>query len=629
MHSADGNIRRRGPLRLHPLCCLAAVLLLTGCAGSRTQDDPAGETPARVEVADEPVAFRLDVVSSNRGIARHLERHLELQRFRDFDDLQSNELRRLLVAAEANARDLLAAQGYFQPQLELRTEEGKGSKDGRRRLVMEVDPGPRTNVVSHEITFAGPMNDDPRGAAQRREIRRDWLLKDGEEFAQESWDAAKAAGLRVLQQERYPTARIEESQAIVNSSTASATLNVTYDAGEHYRFGELVLNEAELKRYNPNGIRNIARIPTGDEYSEQALLDAQQRLVASGYFDSAFLVLDTDSGEPDAAPVVAQLTEARYQKVVFGVGFSTDDGPRATVDHTHNRMWPLHWRAQNKIAVGTETQSLDTRWTAMPSAAGWSWYTGLSVARSEYGDIKANSLSVLGGRMRDSDRTERRYFVQYDASKALGGDAPGASSSVLGNYTWTGRYFDNQLNPTRGKGFALETGVGLTLTPSRDPFLRVVARGLQFVPFGGRNRVGKRNRLALWAEAGAIYADKDVNIPVRLLFLTGGDTTVRGYSYQSIGNRLDDGSIYGGRYMAMGSIEWQRPMTIFGDSRSLEHAIFVDAGSASDSLRDPVVYTGVGTGIRWSSPVGPLQLDVAYGLKSEKWRVHLRVGFNF
>lgn len=612
-----------------PLCWLAVLLVLQGCASSPDKADPAAESPGRVEVADAPVAFKLDVVSSNRSVARHLERHLELQRFRDFDDLQANELRRLLAAAETNARDLLAAQGYFQPTLELRTEEGRGRSDERRRLVMEVDPGPRTKVFSHEITFAGPMDSDPRGNRQRREIRRDWLLKDGEEFTQEGWDAAKAAGLRVLQRERYPTARIEESQAIVNASTASATLNVTYDAGEHYRFGELVLNTEELRRYDPQGIRNIARIPTGEDYSEQALLDAQQRLVASGYFASAFLLLDTEAGDPDAAPVIAQLVEARFQKVVFGVGFSTDDGPRATVDHTHNNMWPLRWRAQNKIAVGTQSQSLDTRWTAMPAASGWAWYTGLSVAHSEYGDFKANSLSVLGGRMRQTDQTERRYFVQYDASKALGGDAPGASSSVMGNYTWTGRYFDSPLNPTRGRGLAVESGLGLTLTPDRDPFVRLAVRGLQYLPFGRRNAVGKRNRVALRAEAGAILADDDVNIPVRLLFLTGGDTTVRGYSYQSIGNRLDDGSIYGGRYMAMGSIEWQRPLTVFGDARSLEHAIFIDAGSATDSLRDARFYTGVGTGVRWNSPVGPLQLDMAYGLRSEKWRLHLRVGFNF
>src|SRR5690606_11231534 len=189
--------------------------------------------------------------------------------------------------------------------------------------------------------------------------------------------------------------------------------------------------------------------------------------------------------------------------------------------------------------------------------------------------------------------------------------------------------FDDDLNPQQGRGYGFESGLGFTLTPQRDPFLRTVLRGMQLFPFGGRNRVGKRNRIALRAEGGAVYAKDDVDIPVRLLFLTGGDNTVRGYSFQSIGNRLDDGNVYGARYMAMGSIEWQRPMTLFGDARSYEHAVFVDAGAASDQPGDAVLHTGVGAGLRWASPVGPLQLDAAYGTRSHKWRLHLRVGFQF
>jgi translocation and assembly module TamA len=120
-----------------------------------------------------------------------------------------------------------------------------------------------------------------------------------------------------------------------------------------------------------------------------------------------------------------------------------------------------------------------------------------------------------------------------------------------------------------------------------------------------------------------------VNIPARLLFLTGGDTTVRGYSYQSIGTRLPDGSIYGARYMAMASVEWQHPIRLFGDSRSFEHTVFVDAGTATDKLSDAVIFPGVGTGLRWASPVGPLQADLGYGTKTRNWHVHLRVGFQF
>src|SRR5690606_37944092 len=149
-------------------------------------------------------------------------------------------------------------------------------------------------------------------------------------------------------------------------------------------------------------------------------------------------------------------------------------------------------------------------------------------------------------------------------------------------------------SPTHGRGYGIESGIGFTLTPRRDPFVRVMLRGLQLFPFGGRNAVGKRNRIARRAEAGAVEARDGVDIPVRLLFLTGGDNTGRGYSFQSIGNRLDDGNVYGARYMAMGSIEWQRPMTLFGDARSYEHAVFVDAGAASDQPGDAVLHTGVG-----------------------------------
>lgn len=621
---AAQHLKFRGP----PLSCIALALAtaLAGCASREGQPSIDGESPERIEPVAAGVTFHLDVVSRNREMARHLERHLELQRFADFPDLQPAELRRLLGAAEDNARDLLAAQGYFDPVIALSMQEP--AKAGEpRRIVMNVDPGAKARVEHVAIDFTGAVADDAEGEEQREVIQRDWLLKPGEAFTQEAWEGSRSDGLRVLQRERYPTARIADSFAVVNADTAEARLFVTYDSGPLYRFGALVMQG--LERYDADGIRNIARIPSGEEYSEKKLLDAQQRLVASGYFESAFLMLDTSGEDPLDAPVIAQFREAREQKVVLGVGYSTDSKERLSIDHTHNRMWPLRWRAVNHVDLGTNAQSLTTQWTDMPASSGWAWYTGLELERGVYGDYRANSISLTGGRMRLVDSTERRFFLRYDASNARGESAPPASSSIIGNYNWTGRYFDDDLNPARGHGYGLESGVGFTLTPRRDPFLRVVLRGLQLFPFGGRNAAGKRNRIALRTELGAIHARDDVDIPVRLLFLTGGDNTVRGYTYQSIGNQLDDGTIYGARYMAWGSIEWQRPVTLFGDARSFEHAVFVDAGAAADEPDEARLNTGVGTGLRWASPVGPLQLDAAYGLRTHKWRLHLRVGFQF
>ena len=126
-----------------------------------------------------------------------------------------------------------------------------------------------------------------------------------------------------------------------------------------------------------------------------------------------------------------------------------------------------------------------------------------------------------------------------------------------------------------------------------------------------------------------MIARKDATLPVTLLFLAGGDNSVRGYGYQSIAARSDNGALIGGRYMLTGSVAWLRPITVAGNQSDWEQSFFVDAGTVTDSFSQTKIYTGIGTGVLWKSPVGPLQIDAAYGVAIRKFRLHLRLGFNF
>ena len=81
--------------------------------------------------------------------------------------------------------------------------------------------------------------------------------------------------------------------------------------------------------------------------------------------------------------------------------------------------------------------------------------------------------------------------------------------------------------------------------------------------------------------------------------------------------------------MAAGSVEWQRPIVIKGNTQDFEQAVFIDAGTVGDDLNRMYARVGVGTGIRWRSPVGPVQADLAYGLQEHQLRLHLRLGFTF
>ena len=617
-----------------PALLLLSLLGLQGCSLlPPSLGGPKDKAPDVSGVPDDaPLAFTLDV-RAPEDIDVYLTKNLELQRFRRFPGLEARELSRLLGAADDNARELLATLGYFAPTLTLEMKETPGAQ-APRRIELTVEPGPQTVIKEAQIAVTGPDSGPEaaaaEGAPQRARVKNQWGLAPGQPFTQSGWDSAKDGGLRTLRARRYPTARIANSRAEVDADQHEARLSVDYDTGPAYRFGPLRIEGSE--RYDPEGARRLARLPTGAVYSEARMLDAQQRLASSGYYDAVFLTLDTDGTDPAAVPVTAQVREAKLQKWVFGVGVSTDSGLRLSVDHTHNRLPGLGWRAANKLQYDRKNKLLSTDWTALPGEDGWRWFTGAQVQRETTGSFEVNSARLRGGRTKSGDRIDRSAYLQYDYASNQGEDAPPSSSALTANYSWTGRYFNSPTSPTRGFGLAWDLGAGTTLTPERDPFVRAMARGLYFVPLGKVQLEGgapRDSRLALRAEAGAVLARDSAQIPVTQLFLTGGDTTVRGYGYRKIGARTQDNLVYGGRYLAVASVEWQRPFAVRGNVTDFESTVFADAGAVADHAGDLDPQVGVGAGVRWRSPVGPLQADLAYGLKAKSVRLHLRLGFTF
>lgn len=606
---------------------LASALLLSGC--SLLSKDKSTDANALAAIAGPP-SFDLQV-EAPEDVQALLLKHMELQRYRTLPDLRRSELTRLLGAAESDIRGLLGTMGYFAPTIELTLIDAT-EPDTLRKVLARVEPGLPTTVHSADITFSGINAEEPEGQRLRDSVRRNWELQEGERFTQSAWSSSKNEGVRRLQARRYPTATLADSRADIDADTHQAELRADYAPGPAYYFGPLVIEGAE--RYNPAGPIRLARLPVGAEYQQSVLLDAQQRLANSGLYDSVFLTLDTDVAQDGQsvveAPVIAQVREAKLQKWIFGLGVSTDNGARLSIDHTHNRVPYLGWRALSKLQLDKKNPLLSSRLTSMPDYSGWNYFVGGKAAREELADFDASSVQLLAGRSKSEDKIDRTYFLQYDMAKTHGEGAPPSSSSITANYGWTGRYFNNPTNPTRGYGLGWEAGAGTTLTPAREPYGRLTARWLYLLPIG---QVGeetrRRSRLALRATGGAVLARKDAVVPITQLFLSGGDTTVRGYSYQSIGARSDNGKLIGGRYMAAGSVEWQRPITIAGNTSDWEHATFIDAGTVADQLNTSTVFVGVGTGIRWRSPVGPLQADIAYGLHTKAVRLHLRLGFNF
>ena len=623
---------------------IATALILSGCSLLPKKDDPSSGDPTVAAASGKP-AFSLEV-DAPKEVRDILEKHLELRRFQHQPDLQRRELTRLLGATDANVRDLIGTLGFFSPTVTVEVTETPDAEDAPRKVTVHVETGPETSIKQTEVRFSGVNANDPLGQPQRDSIRDAWPLKPGERFTQSAWSSAKSGGLRELQSRRYPTARIDSSLADVDADKNEANVSVIYDPGAAYTFGPLVIERSQ--RYDPVGLARVARLPEGQEYDQVAMLDTQQRLVRSGYYDSVFLTLadapavqpgDSEQKQDDAraaqganvtSPVIAKVREAKLQKWVFGVGVSTDTGPRLSIDHTHNQVPWLNWRAVSKLQLDRKNPLISTQLTALPGEDYWRWFVGGKLEREPVGDFTVNSAQLRAGKSKSEEHIDRNYYLQYDYAKTQGAGAPPASSSLLANYGWTGRYFNSTLAPTSGYGFGWEAGVGTTLTPQRTPFTRLLGRWMTLMPIGKVDEeTQRRSRLQLRAWGGAITAKKDAELPMTLMFLAGGDNSIRGYGYQSIGAKTDNGKVIGGRYLAAGSVEWQRPIVIKGNTQDFEQAVFIDAGTVGDDLNRMYARVGVGTGIRWRSPVGPVQADLAYGLQEHQLRLHLRLGFTF
>ena len=599
---------------------LTSALLTCACA--------IAQTTATASAAPAP-AFEIEVEAPPE-VRTLLTQHLELQRYRELSDLSDAELERLLPGARQQAQELLATLGYFAPNIRV---EHKASDATKRVVLLTIALGEPTLVREVHIHFNGPISSDAAAQAQRQEIESSWALPVGKRFTQSDWDSAKRQALRQLSTLRYANGQLGATLADIDAAEHSARLSVTLDSGPAYQLGDLAISGNQ--HHSDILVTRLAHLTPGAPYTQTQLTQAQQRLTESGYFDSAFIALDTQ-GDPQAAPLRVQVREAPLQKLVLGVGASTDTGLRLSAEHTHNQLPGIGWRAISKLALNHSTQTLGRELTAPPDENNWRWVSSLLLQREPVGSYEVGSQHLRLGRRQIDEHIERNYYLQFDRSDSVATDtsAPVQAQAVSANYAFTLRNFDQLPFPASGWGLGLEFGGGSTLGTQRDPYGRVVARWLGYLRLGQRDdkpseAALRAGRLVLRAEAGAVLARDSAALPSTELFLAGGDSNVRGYAYHSLGVTLPSGQTTAGRYMSIGSLEWQRPILSDNQPTQWESTLFIDAGAVADTPTELHARVGYGVGARWKSPVGPLQIDLAYGVAVQRFRLHMNLGFSF
>jgi translocation and assembly module TamA len=585
------------------------VALIVATTTLSVPDALAQDAPADAPTTG--VAYRINVEAPS-PLKETLMRDVGLVRWQGYAAMTDDLLDRLAREAIDETRNAAAAEGWFSASVDVTIDR----RTTPPTVTLAVTTGEPTRITAVNIDVTGPATTDvPRGTDAIAKLKGEWGLPVGARFRQQAWTAAKEQALATLDASPYAAAKITHSEASIDPEHYSAALALELASGPAFSFGSFTITG--LSKYPESFVRNFNTIRSGEPYSEPELLRFVRRLNASGYFASAQAAIDPDTTHPEDATVKVAVIEAPPKRLEAGLGYSTDVQFRGNATYRDVNINDKGLQMLIEGRLESKLQSASVRFTQPPNESGWIGTYIAGALRTDIESLVTRTASFGTRWYTIEERDERAVSATFyiDQEQPDGAEWTRSHATYL-EYERYWRRTDSLISPTTGWMASLQGGGGIPGVSTRG-FGRVVGRYAAWLPIDASNEFQFR------AQGGAVLAASRNGIPSVLLFRTGGDTTVRGYAFESLGVQDGDATVPGRYYAVLNGEVTHWIKEAWGI------AAFVDAGNAVDSLSDAHLALGYGLGLRVRSPLGPFRVDVAYGQDVHKFRVHLSVGLTF
>lgn len=565
-------------------------------------------------VADE-VRYQVEI-DAPAPLNSLLRQHLDIIKWQDNPRVSAAEWRRLSLAAPKNIQELLQTEGYFSPVISPTMSQQNGVSTAK----FTVDPGLPVLISQVELKFTGDITQqNSDNLPNIQQLRQNWSLKPEMQFTQDDWSQAKRGLLTAMLIERYPNSTIIDSSATINAESNKATLMVEIDSGPATHFGHLSIEG--LKRYPASIVENLNPIKPGSVYSQSQLLTFQARLLESSYFKGAEVTANTKTMNADGSPMAnvpikVVVDENQSIKMGIGAGFSTNTGARTQLTYDDLNLFDSSWRLKSSLKLEQRAQSLSGLIRLPATKTGYRDSINASMDRTSIEGQTTTSIQTGIKRAWGAQKREQ-YIGANLLSEHVNLDGATSSSNYAATlaYGITLRRTNNLLNPTRGYLFNAQFAGAPLAQLSNGTFLQSYIKAQGYYP------ISSSTQLIARAEIGMVNGKNSA--PEAFLFRAGGDQSVRGYGYKSLGVTEGDATV-GGRYLATGSLEVIQWLT-----DSWGAAVFIDFGNAANTMQDLKPVYGYGLGARWKSPVGPIGADIAYGQDTDEYRMHFNIGVAF
>lgn len=544
-------------------------------------------------------------------LANNVESYLGILEYDGMPALSIFRVRFLTRRGEEEIKQALKPFGYYHTEV---TSQITAS-DEVIAVAFNIDLGQRTTIREVAITIEGGLANDDAYVALRKRMP----IQEGRPLLHSEYERSKSM-LRNLAAERgYYNASFTEQKLLVELSDATATVRLTYDSGERFRFGAVSiccnhLSNAFIERYFP--------FAEGDYFHTRDLLDLQVALAGSDYFETVEVAPLWQQSQDKIVPVSLRVTPNQRDFYQIGPGYGTDTGARLTLGF--DRRW-VNDRGHRLSSLLRLSQIQSTGFVDYiipgknPARDQYS-ITGEVIDRS-YEDLDSTLYRTSVRDTRHYNRWQRTYQVSYQQEDFRFGTAPRETSRFLvpsAEFSYVSSNLDPRNRNLVDSGYRVSArleGASNNVFSSAT-FVSLTLSGKAVYSFNERWRALAR------AEIGAMETNNFAEVSPSLRFFAGGDHSVRGYAYQQLGPTNAEGVVVGGRYLGVASAEVDYLV-----APNWRIAAFSDMGNSGMEWSMAWKQT-LGLGVRWLSPIGPVRLDVAQAIDEpdKPWRLHLTIG---
>lgn len=580
---------------------LAVLVLLVGWAAVAGAGPATGEaTPASAATAVR-VVVRLDGLSDEA--LTNVRAALELLEYTD-TTLAPMRARWLFSEGSEQIRAALRPLGFYRPKVAAELEEAGADWVARYR----VELGEPVPITALHLQLRGAGAKDP----EVRDVWKRLPLDRGEPARHDRYSAAKRALSRLAAERGYLDAEFSRSALVINVERYDAQVWLHWDTGRRYRFGAVEFAQVPL---NLDLLERFVPFRPGQAYTQAQVLRLQERLVDSGYFSSVEVIPTPRADGTAVVDVQVHLKMRRRNRYLGGIGYGTDTGPRLRAGLERRYVNRAGHRFEVDAMASEVISNFESIYKiplAEAATDSLQFQFGWHDEQSDAGI--AESWSIGTAVEHAGDRWRRVLGLAYERERFTVGQDEGLSQLLIPSLSLTRVRADRAVHPRRGLRQLVELRGSVEGPVSDTSFvqLRLFFKGVQ--PLG-------RGRWIWRTELGASWVDEFDELPLSVRFFAGGDQSVRGYGYKSLGP-ADGTEVVGGRHLLVSALEYEYPL-----NPNWYGAVFTDAGNAFDGT-DVRLHQSIGIGIRRRLPVGAIRLDLAHPepIDDWAWRIHFSLG---